>query len=268
VFQAVLRNPLADPYMVGVSGGAALGATLALASGLAAAPVTLPLGLALGPVFLASFAGAAGATALLVFLASRGGGLRTTYLLLMGVVFNFFASALILIIRTLVSPARGQEILFWLVGTVAHPPGPAEALVLPGLLAVGGLAVLWRRARALNALALGRRVAWDVGVDPDGTRRLAFLTGSALVAIAVSTTGFIGFVGLVVPHGVRLAAGPDHRLLLPASFLGGASFLLLADLLVRLAFPWLGTQLPVGAVTALVGAPLFILLLGRRGGEG
>ncbi len=265
VFQAVLRNPLADPYIVGVSGGAALGATVALAAGLSAMPLALPFGLALGPVFLASFLGASGATALLYLFASRRGTLRTTHLLLMGVVFNFFASAMIMVIKTLVSPTKAQEILFWLMGTVAHPPGPPSALALPAVLVLAGLALLWSRARALNALSLGSRFAHDIGVDPARIRRLAFLTGSALVAIAVSTTGFIGFVGLVVPHALRLVAGPDHRLLIPASFLGGGTFLLLADLLVRFTFPVVGTQLPVGAVTALVGGPLFILLLSRNG---
>jgi len=267
VFQAVLRNPLADPYIVGVSGGAALGATVALAAGLSAAPLALPFGLALGPVFLASFLGATAATSLLYLFASRRGALRTTHLLLMGVVFNFFASAMIMVIKTLVSPTKAQEILFWLMGTVSHPPGPSSALALPGALVLAGLALLWSRARALNALSLGSRFAYDIGVDPAAVRRLAFLTGSALVAVAVSTTGFIGFVGLVVPHALRLSAGPDHRLLLPASFLGGGVFLLLADLLVRFTFPIFGTQLPVGALTALVGGPLFILLLSRdRGG--
>ncbi|MFH1531615.1 MAG: iron ABC transporter permease [Pseudomonadota bacterium] len=267
VFQAVLRNPLADPYIVGVSGGAALGATIALAAGLSAVPLALPFGLALGPVFLASFAGASVATFLLVLFASRRGGLRTTHLLLMGVVFNFFASAMIMVIKTLVSPTKAQEILFWLMGTVSHPPGPPSALILPGVLVLAGLALLWSRAQALNALSLGSRFAYDVGVDPVRLRRLAFLVGSALVAVAVSTTGFIGFVGLVVPHALRLGAGPDHRLLIPASFLGGGVFLLLADLLVRFTFPLFGTQLPVGALTALVGGPLFILLLSREGGS-
>ncbi len=267
VFQAVLRNPLADPYVVGVSGGAALGATIALALGLSAAPLALPFGLALGPVFLASFAGASLATFLLYLFASRRGALRTTHLLLMGVVFNFFASAMIMVIKTLVSPTKAQEILFWLMGTVSHPPGPPSALALPAALVLAGLAILWSQARALNALSLGSRFAYDVGVDPARIRRLAFLVGSALVAVAVSTTGFIGFVGLVVPHALRLAAGPDHRLLVPASFLGGGVFLLLADLLVRFTFPLFGTQLPVGALTALVGGPLFILLLSRDGGR-
>lgn len=268
VFQAVLRNPLADPYIVGVSGGAALGATVALALGLSAAPLALPFGLALGPVFLASFAGASLATFLLYLFASRRGALRTTHLLLMGVVFNFFASAMIMVIKTLVSPTKAQEILFWLMGTVSHPPGPPSALVLPAVLVLGGLGILWSKARALNALSLGSRFAYDVGVDPAGIRRLAFLVGSALVAVAVSTTGFIGFVGLVVPHALRLGAGPDHRLLVPASFLAGGVFLLLADLLVRFTFPLFGTQLPVGALTALVGGPLFILLLSRDGRGG
>ena len=267
VFQAVLRNPLADPYVVGVSGGAALGATVALALGLSAVPLALPFGLALGPVFLASFLGAALSTFLLYLFASRRGALRTTHLLLMGVVFNFFASAMIMVIKTLVSPTKAQEILFWLMGTVSHPPGPPSALALPAVLVLAGLGILWSRARDLNALSLGSRFAYDVGVNPAGIRRLAFLVGSALVAVAVSTTGFIGFVGLVVPHALRLGAGLDHRLLIPASFLGGGVFLLLADLLVRFTFPLFGTQLPVGALTALVGGPLFILLLSREGGR-
>ena len=267
VFQAVLRNPLADPYIVGVSGGAALGATIALALGLSAAPLALPFGLALGPVFLASFTGAAFATFLLYLFASRRGALRTTHLLLMGVVFNFFASAMIMVIKTLVSPTKAQEILFWLMGTVSHPPGPPSSLALLALLVLAGLAVLWSQARGLNAISLGGRFAYDVGVNPAGIRRLAFLVGSALVAVAVSTTGFIGFVGLVVPHALRLGAGPDHRLLVPASFLGGGAFLLLADLLVRFTFPLFGTHLPVGALTALVGGPLFILLLSRDRGS-
>jgi cobalamin transport system permease protein len=262
-FQAILRNPLAEPFVVGVSGGAALGASLAIALGLGSLSISLPLGLSLGPVFLASFIGAAAVTGLLFVLSARRGQMNPAHLLLMGVVFNFFASSLIMVLKTVVTPTKAQEILFWLMGTLGHPPGGIIALIIPAFMLLGGLALLMGQAKGLNALSLGGRFAAQVGVSPDRLRMLGFLLSSALVAIAVSTSGFIGFVGLVVPHGLRLIVGPDHRILLPASALGGALFLLTADLLARMAFPVFGTQLPVGALTSLVGGPLFIWLLIR-----
>lgn len=262
-FQAILRNPLAEPFVVGVSGGAALGASLAITLGFSSLTLSLPLGLSLGPVFLASFLGAAGITGLLFLLSTRGGSLSSTHLLLMGVVFNFFASSVIMVLKTVVSATKAQEILFWLMGTLDHPPGGADSMLLPGLLLLSGLLLLQHRARGLNAISLGAGFAYQVGISPTRLTTVSFLVSSALVALAVSCSGFIGFVGLVVPHGLRLVLGPDHRLLLPASVLGGGLFLLTADLLARLAFPIFGTQLPVGALTSLVGGPLFIFLLYR-----
>jgi iron complex transport system permease protein len=266
--QGLLRNPLADPFVLGVSGGAALGATLALAAGLATVGEVAP-GLAgglerLSAPALFAFVGA-GASVLFVLAVSRGHATRAPYAaLLTGVVFNAFAAAAITLIKTLSAPDRLGEILYWLAGTLQREKGPT--LALSALLQVAALAVMIALSGRLNLMTLGDEDAMALGVPVERTRRLLLLATSASVAGAVVLTGLIGFVGLIVPHLLRLAFGPDQRLLIPLSALGGAAFLLLADLLARLAYPLFGNELPVGVITALLGGPLFIALLTRRGG--
>lgn len=268
--QGLLRNPLADPFVLGVSGGAALGATLALAFGMATVEEVAPgllggLEWLSGPALLA-FVGA-GASVLFVLAASRGHAARAPYAaLLTGVVFNAFASAAITLIKTISSPNRLGEILYWLVGTIGpeHPP----TLVFAALLQVVAIGVMVALSGRLNLMTLGDEDAAALGVPVARTRRVLLLATSASVAGAVALTGLIGFVGLIVPHLLRLAFGPDQRLLVPLSALGGAAFLVLSHLLARLSYAVFGNELPVGVITAMLGGPLFIALLYRRGQPG
>ncbi len=265
--QGVLRNPLADPFVLGVSGGAALGATVALAVGLSTVGEVAP-GLAGGLTRLSApalfaFVGAAGAL-VFVLAASRGHSARAPYAaLLTGVVFNAFASAAITLVKVLSAPDRLGELLHWLAGTLGHERG--STLGLAALLQVVAVGVMWALSGRLNLLTLGDDDAGALGVPVARTRRWLLVAASASVAGAVALTGLIGFVGLIVPHVLRLAFGPDQRLLVPLSALGGAAFLMLADLLARLTNPLFGGDLPVGVVTALLGGPLFIALLYRKG---
>jgi len=265
--QGLLRNPLADPFVLGVSGGAALGATLALALGMATVGELAP-GLLGGlerlsaPALFAFFG--AGGSVVFVLSVSRGHATRAPYAaLLTGVVFNAFASAAITLIKTLSNRDRLGEILYWLVGTLGHERVPT--LVLSALLQVMTLAVMVGLSGRLNLMTLGDEDATTLGVPVARTRLLLLLATSASVAGAVVLTGLIGFVGLIVPHVLRLALGPDQRLLIPLSALGGAVFLMLSDLLARLSFPLFGNELPVGVITALLGGPLFIAMLTRKG---
>lgn len=256
VFQALLRNPLADPYILGVSGGAALGGTLVFALGGSALAVGIG-------VPIASFIGALGAVGLILLVGTwaPSGRAGTYVLLLTGVVFNAFAGSVITFIRTIISPQKAHELLFYLVGSLDVEGTPAlEIGIVTGavFLSVGG-ALYW--ARDLNVLTLGDEEASALGVDVDATRRNVVLAASLGVAVAVAYTGLVGFVGLVVPHGVRLLLGPDHRLLIPASALLGGAFLVIADLVARASFTLFSTALPVGVVTAFIGAPIFLVFL-------
>jgi len=276
--QALLQNPLADPFVLGVSGGAALGGASAIAFGLDRLPqllapfaATLPPALGalvdgvagLSPIALAAFVGALAATAV-VFGAGRVGGRISPYgALLAGVIFNAFAAAGITCIESLTAPERLGSLIYWLAGALTYP-GSGTLLAL-GVLVALSTAVLVRDAHALNLLALGEENAAALGVDVPRVRRRLFLASSLAVASAVPLTGLIGFVGLLVPHVLRLWLGPDQRMLLPASALGGAAFLVTADVCVRLLFPLLGREEPVGVLTALLGGPVFLWLLRRRG---
>lgn len=263
VFQAILQNPLADPFILGVSGGAALGAAAVIAfSGLPLLVSSIGSGV---PVFAAAFAGAALSSALVLFAGGRGRR-NENRLLLAGVVFNFFASSVIVVLNTVLRPEKAQELIFWLSGSLADPP-PLPVLCGLYLLCAGCLAAALLQARGLNALSLGQRFAHDAGFNPTRLQLGLFLPVSLMTAAMVCVTGLIGFVGILVPQGLRLMGCNTHGRLLPASMLWGAVFLLLADLLARLSFPFLGTQAPVGAVTALFGAPAFFLLLRRNNKE-
>jgi len=263
--QALLRNPLADPFVFGLSGGAAIGtAVVVAASGTSVGAAAMSAASLTGllPAQLAAVAGAM-AAALLVFALGRARGrLEPTRALLVGVVFNSFASAVVLSVEAILKPEQTQAVLLWLSGTLGYEAlpllaGAGVALLVPAL-------VLVALAGRLNLLALGDEGAAALGVDVARTRLLAFFAASAAVGISVAFTGLVGFVGLVVPHAVRLLTGPDHRVVLPASALAGAAFLVLADALSRMLFHGLGAEPPVGAVTAMVGAPLFVALLWSR----
>lgn len=253
LFQALLRNPLADPFVLGVSGGAALGGVVVLSLGTA-------VGLGYGAVPPAAFAGAALTTLLLYVLAGARGRLSPTTLLLTGVVFNAFASAAIVFLASLAGLSEGASIFLWLVGSLGSPR-PEVAGVVALFLALG-LACALPLARHLDLMTLGSETAEQLGVDVERDSRLLLVATSLLVGAAVSVSGLIGFVGLIVPHALRLVVGPDHRLLVPAAALAGAAFLVLCDTGARM-LPG-GRELPVGAITAVLGGPLFLWLLRRR----
>ena len=261
-FQALLRNPLADPFVTGVSGGAAIGGTLVMVFLGSSVFVGIKVGGA-SLVFVGAFLGATGVAILLSRLASTRGVLNTQSLLLMGVVFNFFASAVVLFLKAVIQGTKLQEILFWLMGSLAAESVGDWLLWSSGLAVCGGVFALFRISRHLNLITLGEEAGHGAGVNPERLKWTLFLVSSVLVAISVSLAGFVGFVGLVVPHMVRLAVGADHRLLVPFSALSGGIFLLLTDLVARLSFPFMGTQLPVGVITAFVGGPWFIAMLVR-----
>lgn len=255
VLQALLRNPLATPFTLGVSAGAALGAMLAIAAGL---DVGL---LGISSVPLASLTGALVATALVYWLArSQRRGLSTNVLLLAGVTLNSFFSALILFVQYLADFTQAFRTVRWLMGDLdVGSYGPIlAALPLIGL-SFASFAVL---TRSLNLLSLGGDAAAARGVDVARAERLAFLSASLATGAAVSLAGPIGFIGIVVPHLVRLLVGADHRLVLPASACFGAAFLIGCDLVARTALAPL--ELPVGIVTAMIGGPFFLWQLVRH----
>ncbi len=259
VFQTVLRNPLADPYILGISGGAALGGTILLTVG------NFLVGSVVIGVPIAAFVGAMGALAL-IFAVERWTppGRGANYVLLLtGVVFNAFASAIIMFLKSIVSAQKAQELLFYLMGSLSVE-GTDPTTILASALVVFAcvLGLIWF-ARDLNALSLGDDEAAALGVPVTSVRRWTVLISSVAVAIAVAFSGLIGFVGLVVPHGIRLVVGPDHRVLLPTCAVGGAAFLIVSDLAARSAFGVFSTTLPVGVITAAIGAPLFVFFLWR-----
>ncbi|PIA66709.1 ABC transporter permease [Pseudomonas sediminis] len=255
--QGLFRNPLADPGLVGVSSGAALGAAVAIVGG--AAFGGLPEAFAPYLLSVCAFVGGLLVTALVYRLGRRDGQTHVATMLLAGIALTALAGAAIGLFTYLADDATLRTLTFWNLGSLN---GASYARLWPLLLATLAVA-LWlpRRARALNALLLGESEARHLGFDVERLKReLVFCTALG-VGAAVAAAGLIGFIGLVVPHLMRLLVGPDHRLLLPASALAGASLLLLADLVARLALA--PAELPIGIVTALIGAPFFLYLLVR-----
>ncbi|MDU9410319.1 iron chelate uptake ABC transporter family permease subunit [Pseudomonas sp. zfem001] len=255
--QGLFRNPLADPGLVGVSSGAALGAAVAIVGG--AAFGGLPEAFAPYLLSACAFVGGLLVTALVYRLGRRDGQTHVATMLLAGIALTALAGAVIGLFTYLADDATLRTLTFWNLGSLN---GASYARLWPLLLATLAVA-LWlpRRARALNALLLGESEARHLGFDVERLKReLVFCTALG-VGAAVAAAGLIGFIGLVVPHLMRLLVGPDHRLLLPASALAGASLLLLADLVARLALA--PAELPIGIVTALIGAPFFLYLLVR-----
>ncbi len=254
VFQALLRNPLAEPFILGVSGGAAVGA--------AAAIVLLGALASSGVVSLAALLGSVAAIGFVLRVSvSVGRTLDTRVLLLAGVVAGAFVNACIMLVLTFAGTESFRSAIYWMMGSFAGATwrsiGVLAAAILPAL------AVLIALARPLNLLATGEETAAYLGVRTERVKLAAYGTASLLTAASVAVSGVIGFVGLVIPHVVRMLWGPDHRFLIPASVLLGATFLVLADVLARtVAAP---VELPIGVVTAFVGVPFFIWILRRRG---
>ncbi|MBA4242976.1 iron chelate uptake ABC transporter family permease subunit [Ectopseudomonas mendocina] len=255
--QGLFRNPLADPGLVGVSSGAALGAAVAIVGG--AAFGGLPEAFAPYLLSACAFVGGLLVTALVYRLGRRDGQTHVATMLLAGIALTALAGAAIGLFTYLADDATLRTLTFWNLGSLN---GASYARLWPLLLATLAVA-LWlpRRARALNALLLGESEARHLGFDVERLKRELVLCTALGVGAAVAAAGLIGFIGLVVPHLMRLLVGPDHRLLLPASALAGASLLLLADLAARLALA--PAELPIGIVTALIGAPFFLYLLVR-----
>jgi len=247
VMQGFFRNPMADPSIVGVSSGAAVGAVAVLL-----APVTLPLGL---PV--AAFLGATGAAFLVYTVATENGRTPVATLLLAGVAVQTLLGAVVAYM--MVTSGRSiREAYFWLLGHLQWSTWGKVGVAVPVSLVC--FVVLYAHARELNLMLLGEEEAAALGVEVERTKRLLLAVASVLTGAAVAVSGVIGFVGLVVPHLLRLVVGPDHRVLLPTSAVAGAVFLVLTDAVTRLG----GAELPVGVVTAALGAPFFLFLLRRR----
>ncbi len=251
-YQGLFRNPLADPYLVGVASGAGLGATLALVFQL---PGTF-LGLSAVPV--SAFVGALLTVGLVILSAQVGRSMPVSTMLLAGVAIGAFASAFTTFVM-LRSPDGLRRAFNWLLGGYSGGGWQPVLLVLPYLLV--GLVALQLNARALNVLQLDEEQARQLGIHVERVKIVLVIAATLMTAAVVAFGGLIGFVGLVVPHVVRLLAGPDYRRLLPLSIIGGAIFLILADLVARTVLS--PQELPVGVVTALAGAPFFVLLLRR-----
>jgi iron complex transport system permease protein len=253
LYQALFRNPLADPYILGVSSGAGLGAVGVM---VATASAT---GLRYFGVPLGAFVGATLTMVLVVRLASVRGRLQATSLLLAGVAVSYTLAALTSFLMVLFRESMAS-VVFWMMGGLTAASWPYVAVVTPMLLA--GLVVPLLNSRSLNVMLLGDDRAAELGVDVERFKRLILAAGSLLVAAAVSVSGLIGFVGLMTPHMVRLVLGPDHQRLVPASVLTGAIVMVAADLVARTVLA--PVEIPVGIVTAIAGGPFFVWLLTRE----
>jgi iron complex transport system permease protein len=249
--QALLRNPLADPYVLGVSSGSALGVSVAILFGIGSTFMLLPI----LPLF--GFAGGLLALVLIYRLAQSKGRLPVHSLLLAGVILNAILTAFIMFITSIMEPNRSAGLMAWLMGSLTAPGYPALGVFSMYVVFVVG--VLMHKAQSLNVLTLGEETARSLGVETEGVKKQLFVLTALLTGAIVSVSGMIGFVGMVVPHAVRLLIGSDHRLLLPASALVGGMFLTLADTIARTIMA--PAEIPVGIVTALAGGPFFLYLL-------
>ena len=253
VFQALLRNPLADPFILGVSSGSAFGAIVG---------ILLDFGFLFG-IPLMSFGGALVTINLVMLIGSRKMGMESSTILLTGVIVNAFFTAIIMFFISITADARLHTMLFWLYGDLSQSQFAQSVIVAPVVL-IASL-ILYTFARDLNIITSGEDSALQLGVEVEKAKRICFLLVSLVIGLVVSFSGLIGFVGLIVPHLGRMAFGSDHRLLIPVSCLGGAIFLVASDTLARsIVSP---SELPVGVITAFVGAPFFITLLRKKGSQ-
>jgi iron complex transport system permease protein len=251
VFQALLRNPLADPFILGVSSGGAFGAVLGIFFGLS---------LAFGTPIM-SFAGALLAIFLVLIMGKRMIGTESSTILLAGVILNAFFTAIIMFFIATAADDRLHTMLFWLYGDLSQSEYSQSLIIAPVLFV--GFVILYGLARHLNLITAGEETALQLGVDVERAKLVCFLVVSLNIGLVVSFSGLIGFVGLIVPHIGRMILGSDHRILMPASALGGAFFLIAADTAARTVIA--PSELPVGVITAFIGAPFFIYLLKTRG---
>ena len=249
VFQAILRNSLAEPYILGISGGAAIGAIVGILLGLPRFP----------GVTLTAFAGSSMTLVLLLMMTSGRSVLKESSLLLSGVMVNAFCSAVIMFLVSLTQDTRLHNIIFWLMGDLSQ--GELVEVVLMMAMLVHCILLVFRYANAMNLFLMGRDIAKTMGVNIRVATLTLLLVTSLMVSATVSYCGLIGFVGLVIPHLLRLVLGADHRVLAPACVIGGACFMVACDILAR-TLPAQG-EMPVGVITAMIGAPIFIILLKR-----
>jgi len=249
VFQALLRNPLAEPYILGISGGSAIGAIIGILLGLSRFP----------GVSLLAFLGGMATLMLVLFIAAGQTLVKKEALLLSGVMVNAFCSAVIMFLISLTQDARIHNIMFWLMGDLSAA-GKSEALLIAVMVIPCFIVIFWL-SNAMNLLLLGREMAHSMGVNVRLVSVSLLVLTSFMVSATVSHCGLVAFVGLVIPHLLRLLIGADHRVLVPACLFGGAGYLVLCDLLAR-TLPRHG-EMPAGVITAMVGAPVFIILLKR-----
>lgn len=251
IFQGLLRNPLADPYVLGISGGAAVGAILAIITGAHHIPLGIP-GMA--------FAGALTTIGLVFGIAKTKREIHSATLLLAGVIVNAFFSAVILFLISTASEKNLHSVMFWLMGDLSIAVW--SDILLTGSFLAAGFALMYFFARDLNLIVTGEETAMQLGVNVELTKKMLLLAASIVTGAAVSASGIIGFIGLIIPHMMRMITGSDHRLLLPSAALFGGSFLIVADTIARTVTA--PAELPVGVITALCGAPYFIYLLRRK----
>jgi len=251
VFQALLRNPLADPYILGISSGAGLGAIIAVVSGFS---WTL---WGRSPIAVFAFFGALTTVWLVWFIGRLTGKSNVTGLLLAGVVVNAFFSSLIMFLTSVAKSSQIHSTIFWLMGNMTEED--FFVLWIGAGCVVAGVIALFYISPQLNAISFGDEDAHTMGVNTFRAQAVAFAIAAAITAVAVSLSGLVGFVGLIVPHGVRLVFGSDHRQLLPLSAIVGSAFLVVADTLARVIVA--PAQLPVGVITAIAGGPFFLVLL-------
>jgi len=263
MMQGLFRNPLADPTLVGVSSGAALAAvaTIALGNGLAS-PWIKTFGVYALPV--SAFAGGVATTFILVAIVSRQGQLAVGTLLLAGIALGALSTALTGLIAFASDDRELRDLTLWMLGSLSGASWPKVLAIVPFALAVA--LVLPRLIRSLNGLLLGEAEAFHLGIDVERTKYLIILTTAAAVGAAVAVAGVVGFVGIVVPHLIRLIAGPDHRVVLPAGALLGGALVLIADVLARMLLR--PAELPLGVVMAIIGAPVFLHMVVKRGAGG
>jgi iron complex transport system permease protein len=253
VFQAILRNPLADPFILGVSSGGAFGAVLGIMFGF-----SFNLGIP-----LLSFAGAILTIYLVSVMGQRRMGMESSTILLAGVIINAFFTAIIMFFISTAVDDRLHTMLFWLYGDLSQSAYVQFVIIAP--IVVVAFIILYGLSRHLNLITAGEETALQLGVDTKRTKMTCFLVVSLVIGLVVSFSGLIGFVGLIVPHLGRMFLGSDHRLLIPVSALGGAVFLIAADTVARTIIS--PSELPVGVITAFIGAPFFIYLLKTRGSK-
>jgi iron complex transport system permease protein len=249
VFQALLRNPLAEPYILGISGGSAIGAIIGIILGLSYFP----------GVGMMSFAGSIATLLLLLVMSSGNTVLKKNSLLLSGVMVNAFCAAVIMFLVSLTSDSRLHNIIFWLMGDLSMA-NIQQVGVLAIALTPCFLLIFWL-SNTMNLLLMGKEIAQTLGINIKIVTLILLVTTSFMVSATVSFCGLIGFVGLVMPHLLRLSFGPDHRILVPACILGGGAYLVFCDLMAKI-LPRQG-EMPAGVITAIIGAPLFIYLLKR-----